>query len=399
MSEMATQSNEDLLEITKAEININGLYKTISDGNKKAATLLAVMERMKKLTALVFNLLPDDKGTFDRFLLDLSKYEARINVDTILIENYRPKSEYRIKFASYLNKNIVKLEIKNSTPVCGCGYTNLTTLTIRFDYFDENTENVDYNDTRKLLEQLPDAPIKINIFVNNFIKFVRLISLLEILKDRKSVEFLIHYGVSAVVWGRQKMKQLTLEHMHAVDKEIADKDHIILKANHLYILKDLLETIKMNKLDALVFDYLDIYVDDMRDEECMISLKELIANQIRMKRLDVVVRRLLGDLHTFWSKMSTEILGIEEFSIKDDASVDCIRRIVSDGNTSTLLANIQSGRYYKLPLDHTIILHLGEGRKFLIEQLYIDWFRTRPFDPNYKVINNGKGRIINAANI
>lgn len=386
MSEMAKQTEQILLKIEKAEINIEGAYKR----NKKAAALLAVMKRMQNLTTLVFNLLADDKETFDLFLSDLSKLD--LNIGTIHIENYRPKSANCIKFARYFNKNIVKLELKNSKPACACDFINLATLTIKFDYFVNDNENDDYNDTKKLLVELPEADIQIDIFMNNVAAFVHFSGLLDIFANRQSVGFIMHYGVTAVVWGRQKMKRLTLENMKVVDKEIADKQQIVLKANHFYILMDFVENVERNGLDALLFDYLDIYVDDLRDANVLNYLNRFITDHKRMKRLDIAVTRLIGGLPVFWSQLSRDIHEIVQFSINDaiggTPALDSIQKLVSDDKVTTLVANIQSCRYYQLPLDHPILLYLGKARTVDIEQKYVEWFKTSPFGSNYKVITD-----------
>lgn len=400
--EMASQAVENLVRITAARIKLTGPYKAITQGNTKAAELLAAMKKMANLRALVFS--PpeyEDNMTLGQLFLDLSQLNETIERLHIHFY-YRPKSDKWVEFSRYF-PNVKELELQTSNVACAFGFKKLINVTIRNGFFLKNEEKRAFIDTTKLLEEIRDAnnETAIFIFMNDFKEFVCYTQLIAIFKNHQSIKFTMYFRDydKNTVFGRQQMKQLTLENMQIVEKRIPDKQHIVLNTIEFPVFIQSPES-----LESLLFDYLDISIADLRNENLLLFLKKFLQTHKSMRRLKILVPSIWGGLPLVWSILFTQIKAIREFSLHTISSAgnvgarDSIQRIVSDDNSSTIFADIQSCKFYPLPLDNLIILYLSNVRDPDNEQEYLEWFKMNPAGTNYKVID-GKGNIIYARDI
>lgn len=265
-------------------------------------------------------------------------------------------------------------------------------------WIQDNDKEYGYNDTIKILEEIRDAhndTASICISIKDSTEFMRYAQLTQIFEYPKRMAITIYYGLKPVVlWRRQQMKQSTLENMQIVDKEITDKQHLVLKSSNFRALLKFPETV-----DHLLFDYLDISIADLRDEELLLFLKKFLQTHKSMKRLKMAVPSVWGGLPLVWSTLAAQIQAVPEFSVTNSigytAARDTIKRVASDDNSITLVANIQSCTFFPLPLDNLIILYLRGVRVPDNEQKYLDHFK---FGCSYKVID-AQDKIIHARDI
>lgn len=394
---MAAQNDEILSKITSARIKLKGPYKSIKNGNKDAAALLEVMKRMNKLNALVFN--PpnrDDNQTLAVLFLDLSELKDKI-FSLHIQYYYRPKSDKWVLFSKYF-PNVLYLELLTSNIACAFGFKKLINLTIRQEFFDEGQETVTYSDTWKLLEEIRDANNRTSVFLilHDKKEFVRYTQLLQIFQHHPLIRFSLSYYKS-VVYRRQRMHQLTVKDMQIIDKEITGEQHVVLICLDFQVLMEFPET-----LDHVLFDYLYICIDDLRDEKRLIFLKKFLQIHKCIRRLQIAVPSIWGGLPLVWSVLFTQIKSIREFSIDNSiggtSKIDSIHRVVSDDNSSTLVADIQSCKFYPLPLDNLIVLYLTGERDADNEQEYLEWFKMNPAGTDYRVID-GQGKTLYARDL